>query len=212
MGLKFCPKCGNKLDSDAEFCDGCGHSLKERKKEEKAEKKEKTEKKEKDYPKRDMSSKRLVSKEYGEYATFWYRFFALLIDAILIGMINNAIWSSVKFYDFSPNPPFVTQLVSGYVIFANNFTSWLIGFLYYWICESQNGQTLGKLICGIKTVDEKSLETATSKQNAINNLLKPAGIFFLLDFLLGIISNSSKPEKRLRIMQNASKTVVIRAK
>ena len=28
MSLKFCPKCGNKLEPDASFCNACGADLK----------------------------------------------------------------------------------------------------------------------------------------------------------------------------------------
>ncbi|MFW9824452.1 MAG: zinc-ribbon domain-containing protein, partial [Candidatus Thorarchaeota archaeon] len=30
MSLKYCPKCGNKLDPDASFCDSCGANLEKR--------------------------------------------------------------------------------------------------------------------------------------------------------------------------------------
>ena len=63
----------------------------------------------------------------------------------------------------------------------------------------------------IKTVDEKTLSAATTKNYAINNIFKSSP-FLILDFIIGIIKNSGDSKRRIRIMQNTSETVVINAK
>ena len=87
---------------------------------------------------------------------------------------------------------------------------YFIGFLYFWLLETFTGQTLGKMICGIKTVDDETLKDVSMKVHLINCLLKCHWIPCLIDFIIGIIYNYGEPEKRLRILQNVSETVVIK--
>ena len=46
----------------------------------------------------------------------------------------------------------------------------------------------------------------------LNNLFKFTPITFIIDLILGIFVNIGDPKKRLRIMQNVSKTCVVRTK
>ncbi len=194
--VNFCPKCGEYLDQDAEFCDKCGFNLKERKE------------KEKEEVKKEKAGKSLIPKHFGEYASFGSRFGAFLIDVIITGIINWFLWIRIKTVDISIRPWRWQPIQPWYNL--NQLTGFLIPFFYWVILESYNGQSLGKMLLNIKTVDEKTLETTTPGRNAMNNLLKAWGPTFLLDFVVGILVNYSKPEKRLRIGQNWSKTVVIK--
>ena len=195
--VNFCPKCGEFVEQDAKFCDNCGYDLRERKAIEEETKKNK-------------KGKPLVSKQYGEYATIGPRFGAFLIDVIITGIINGIIWWNVKTVDFSFRPFYWNPIQPWYSL--NQITGYLISFFYWFILETYYGQSLGKMLFKIKTVDEKSLEITTPGRNAMNNLLKASGPTFLLDFVIGVLVNYSKPEKRLRISQNWSKTVVIKVK
>jgi len=140
------------------------------------------------------------------YGGFWPRLVAIIIDGIIIAIVSWVI-SFLIFLPFYIYHPFRIDEWTYTFPF-----DWLIGFLYFWLMETYNkGQTLGKAALSLRTVDEKTLESSTVGSYAINNLLK-GGALLIIDFIVGIIKNSGEPEKRLRIMQNASKTVVISTK
>jgi len=186
MSLKFCPKCGNKLESDAISCPGCGADLKSR-----------TE-----------ALKTVINKEEGEYAELLPRLIALFIDGIIIGIISSSLSVAilVSWIPFNIFDPF------GGLWFVSFPFNWVIGFLYSWLFETyNNGQTVGKIVLNLRTVDEKTLGPASPGNYAINNLLKPSGLI-ILDFIIGVMKNSGDPKNRYRIMQNVSETVVITTK
>ncbi|MFX1376539.1 MAG: RDD family protein [Promethearchaeota archaeon] len=197
MALKFCPKCGNELEPDSSFCDSCGVDLRDR-------------------PEKSKISIPAVSEpiqaskikqEPVVYADFFRRLVALIIDSLIIGLISFTIswifihpWYRYDFFD-----PFQTWW------FTFPF-DWLFGLLYHWCLETyNNGQTLGKMALNIRTVDENTFQSTSSGNYALNNIFKGSA-FLLLDFILGILKNSGEPEKRVRIMQNVSETVVIMTK
>jgi len=140
------------------------------------------------------------------YGDFWPRLIAIIIDGIIIGMVSWLI-SFLIFIPYYIYHPF--RIEEGWYTFPFD---WLIGFLYFWLLETLNkGQTIGKLALSLRTVDEKTFGPTTTGKYALNNLLK-GGAFLIIDFIIGIIKNSGEPEKRLRIMQNVSETVVISTK
>lgn len=194
LSLKYCPKCGNKLEQDSIFCDACGADLRTRK-----DVVEESEVKSEKRQERLVQPTPLKSTGGVRYADFLHRFVALIIDGIIIAIITGPItWA------LSPsNWPWSAW-------WQSSLLSYLVGFLYFWLLESYNkGQTVGKLALKLRTVDEKTFEPSTPGKYALNNLLKAGSFLFILDFIIGIISNSGDPEKRLRIMQNVSETVVI---
>ena len=77
--------------------------------------------------------------------------------------------------------------------------------------ESINGQTFGKLLLGLKTVDEDTFEVSFYMKNLINCFLKCFWlILILIDLVIGAIRISNDPQNRIRIMQKISHTVVIK--
>ncbi|MFX1380350.1 MAG: RDD family protein [Promethearchaeota archaeon] len=181
LSSKFCPKCGNELEPSATFCPSCGTNLK------------------------DSSTKLKINQENIEFAGFGTRLVALIIDSIIIGLIGSSL-SFIVFISWIPFNIFDPLGGWWYVSFPFD---WMLGFLYHWGMETYNkGQTVGKIAMKIRTVEEKTLNLATAKNYAINNIFKSSP-FLLLDFLIGIIKNSGDPKRRIRIMQNASETVVI---
>lgn len=189
--MRYCPQCGSEIDEDAKFCNFCGTEFTRRQAETQTIAPVMTE----TIPKQKVEPEVGEQPKQVEYADFVVRIVAFIIDGIIIGMISGLF--SFLVFPFNYLPSF--------------FLSWSIGFLYFWLLESYNeGQTLGKAVLHLKTVDEKTLNPTTPGKYAINNLLKPSGLV-LLDLLIGIIANSSDPEKRrLRYFQNLSETVVIK--
>jgi uncharacterized RDD family membrane protein YckC len=197
LSLKYCPKCGNQLEPDSIFCDACGADLRTRK-----DVGGKPEVKSEIPQEKPVQSKPLTTPGGVQYADFLYRFVALIIDGIIIAIITGPItWALFPSRWLEPWS----------VWWQNSLISYLIGFLYFWLLESYNkGQTVGKLALKLRTVDEKTFAPSDPGKYALNNLLKAGSFLFILDFIIGILSNSGDPQKRLRIMQNVSETVVIR--
>jgi len=195
MSLKFCPKCGNKVEPGSTYCESCG-----------AEVTSKTRIPDEITPKiKQIAQEPKVKSESVIYAEFLTRIIALIFDSIIIGMIGSFFtwiiinpWFPVNFFD-----PFAGWW------FTFPF-DWLTGFLYHWLMETHNnGQTLGKMALNIRTVDEKTLGKANSRNLALNNLFKSSP-FLILDFIMGVVKNPKvDPKKRKRIMQNISETVVV---
>jgi uncharacterized RDD family membrane protein YckC len=194
MSLKFCPKCGNKLEPEASFCETCGADLKIRT--------ESSELASAGLTKTVQQPK--MKPETVIYADFLKRIIAIIFDSIIISLIGSTFtwilinpWFPVNFFD---------PLGRWWFTFPFD---WLVGFLYHWLLETHNnGQTLGKMALKIRTVDERTLEQANSGNLAISNILKSSP-FLILDFIIGVLKNSGDPKKRIRIMQNISETVVI---
>ena len=183
MSIKFCPKCGNELEPNATFCPFCGTDL-------------------------GVKEGSIKTEPISvEYAGFWSRLVALIIDSIIISIIG----SSLSFIIFVSWIPFnIFDPLGGWWFVSFPF-DWMLGFLYYWGLEvGKDGQTVGKMAMKIRTVDEKTLGGATTRNYAINNIFKSSP-FLIFDFLIGIIKNSGDPKQRIRIMQNISETVVIAA-
>ena len=62
----------------------------------------------------------------------------------------------------------------------------------------------------LRTVNEKTLEVAEPIDYLVNNILKSNLGLLIIDVIVGLISNSEDPKNRIRIMQGASNTVVIK--
>jgi len=206
--MKYCPQCGAQLNDDVKYCNYCGSSIGDR------EYKfvNSSQMPQAQIPKQQITSTQLIQPfeiiqgPTVELADFGSRLVSWIIDIIIISIIGSVIsWI------INPIHVFFSPLASWW--WPSFFVNWLIGFLYYWILESQNqGQTIGKAAMHLRTVDERTLQVTTPNKYAINNILKPS-VFILLDLFLGIIANLNQPEKRkLRYTQNLSETVVIKIK
>ena len=140
------------------------------------------------------------SNRHMEYAKAGRRIGAWVIDIVIILIITNLL---MTLFFWTIDIPF-------YFIFQ--IVAYLIGLFYFCVLESINGQTLGKLIVRLRTVDEDTLEVCNFIDNLKNCILKCHWLLCLLDFVIGIIKNSDDPKKRIRLMQNISNTVVIKTR
>ncbi|MFX1393646.1 MAG: RDD family protein [Promethearchaeota archaeon] len=140
------------------------------------------------------------SNRHVEYAETGRRIGAWVIDIVIILLITNIL---MFFFFWATDIPF-------YFVFQ--IVAYLIGLFYFSVLESINGQTLGKLIVGLRTVDEDTFEVSTFMENLKNCILKCHWLFCLVDFVIGIIKNPDNPKKKIRLMQNISNTVVIKTR
>ena len=88
------------------------------------------------------------------YAGFWIRFAAYLIDAILMGitttLVNFAVFGMEELTDPTSNAP--------------NLVSFLIVLLYFSLMQSSSVQaTLGKMAVGVKVVDTSGEQISLPK-------------------------------------------------
>lgn len=82
------------------------------------------------------------------YAGFWMRFWAYIVDGIIIFSINGFLLSPFKFL----NNGAIVQF--GYWT-VNGFAAAIIFYVYFLLMTKFFGQTLGKMIFGLKVVSEK---------------------------------------------------------
>jgi uncharacterized RDD family membrane protein YckC len=82
----------------------------------------------------------------GLYAGFWMRFWAYLLDLILIGSINRMILNPVfRALDVS--------LVEDGIISPMGLTTAVVFYLYFVLMTKFYGQTLGKMVFGLRVVE-----------------------------------------------------------
>ena len=120
-GNKHCPTCGNETGPKAEYCIKCGTNLAE------------TE---------------VAVETISEYAGFWRRLVAYIIDGLLLFIVGRLIFGrlSIPFLFFPKIKP----------LLATNFSlSYIVlGWVYYALMESSVKQaTLGKMAIGIVVTD-----------------------------------------------------------
>ncbi len=179
--IKFCPKCGLKLESgNVELCPQCGFNFKRRKK---------------------------FIDESEIYADFFQRFAAFFIDSIIISILTWIVMSLIHLPIVLTDP--ISLYSSFYYIWIGTFFNWVLGFFYCFLMESyNNGQTLGKRVLHIRTVDEESLTIADPDRYALTNIIKTSPFVFI-DFLVGVLMSERESNKVLRLFQYLSKTLVI---
>jgi len=127
------------------------------------------------------------------------RFFAWLIDFIIISIISTSIIFAV----------FGTIGFEGSSFWAENtqyIPTSILFFVYWTVLEYKTGQTIGKKILNIKTIDING-----NKPNLKGILISSFGKAFLLPFdvVLGLILTN---EKRQRIFNKLGDIVVVKIK
>jgi len=189
----FCPSCGSKTNPNSEFCEACGLEL--------FLNKHKDDKTQESNTNQDNSEVKRSSYKSKKYASDSDRLFAYFIDGILfsaIGSLFGLIFGiSWKF-----------DLVSS--MWNNTWPVITVSFLYLFLLEYlNNGQTVGKMILNIQTVDENTFGKITSKQAALHTIGK---LFLPLDIIIGLISRdkseSDMEKNQVRFTQKFSHTSV----
>ena len=101
----------------------------------------------------------------GPRAGFWQRFWAALIDGLLIGAVAGAVTLALKHESYLPGL--------------------LIGLAYFTLCEGgPGGQTLGKRALGIRVVDQHTGEAIGYGRASVRYLGRAiSAIVFYLGYL-----------------------------
>ena len=146
----------------------------------------------------DLSSRIKKGIENQKFANFTQRSLAWFIDMMIILLIVV---------------PLSLYLNFGYFYIYTNVYLFIIGFFYFFLFELGNkGQTVGKFLLKICSVDENSFEKAKFTQYFLNNVSK-ATPFLMIDILLGLLVNYQSDvvtKTHLRITQNLSEIIVIK--
>lgn len=129
------------------------------------------------------------------------RFFAWLIDFVIVIVVVEAILHAIMFpFWFETSPAhWYRNLEPLHFLFRST------AFFAYWtFFESCRGQSIGKMVLNLKTVDITGKDAETS-----SIAIASFGKAFLLpiDLILGWIFTN---EKRQRIFNRASNTIVIK--
>ncbi len=133
------------------------------------------------------------------------RIVAIIIDTIILFLISSVIFV----------PLFVLGVFAGafgpfyLFFFPVVFLPWLFGLLYFTYFEGTTGQTPGKSVVKIRTVDAKTLKPLDFARSFVRNLLRIIDALPFL-YLLGLILIATN-EKRQRIGDMAADSLVIKA-
>ena len=138
-----------------------------------------------------------------EFAEISMRILAWIIDVVVSWVIYFGVMHFLLYR---------LLLSTGFYMILSTIVWYLVSLFYFWLLESINGQTLGKLIAGIRTVDEDTLEVSSFTKNLKNCFLKCFWftLLIVIDLVIGAIKISNDPQNRIRIMQKVSHTVVIK--
>lgn len=127
-------------------------------------------------------------------ASWWNRFWAWLIDVLIMGAITGMYFLGTSREILTLN-------------FLWNF-GWtgILSFIYWTLLEGYNGQSIGKMALNLRVTDKKG-----EKIDYIKAAVESFGKAFLLplDCLAGWLA---MPRRRLRLFNRVSDTIVIKTK
>lgn len=126
------------------------------------------------------------------------RFWAWLVDVIVVGAVLNALWSAVGAVTIWSVSPFLLADL-GELGGTNGLGLWL----YWTLLEGYNGRSIGKLVLNLRVTDRAG-EPVEYGAAAVESF----GKAFLLpiDVLVGLIVYD---EQKLRLFNRLSETIVI---
>jgi uncharacterized RDD family membrane protein YckC len=150
------------------------------------------------------------------YAGFWRRFFAIIIDGILITIVSSAIHyalygtasSAVVTENFSyKDGGFAHASTSyGYMYGINDWIGGLITWLYFTMLESSSCQaTIGKKLLGIKVTDMDGNRIGLGRANGRFWSKILSAIILYIGFIMAAFT-----EKKQALHDIIAKTLVIR--
>lgn len=157
-----CIKCGAQNQEGASYCSACGHAF-------------------------TFSQVVATHIAYKDYAGFWKRFGALVIDWMLLSILNGVCigffalsFGAVIFSGSLGAIPFGISMMFGF--FA---LSLALNWLYYTLMESSFKQaTLGKMALGIVVTDDQGRRISFVRANVRYWSKILSGLFFCLGYIM----------------------------
>jgi len=185
--MPYCPKCGEEVSEDAQFCQNCGAALKEGVKE----------------PSRSEIGFGLLASDWRVQSHWLKRLIAHIIDSILVGIPTTIILTILTFPLIFTG--FLNWLGQWNRIFGFPSILGLVYLLYFTLMESSYGYTFGKKIMGFEVVIVGGGPLNLTRA-FVRNLSKVFWGFLLLDVILGFVSRG---DPRQRFMDHVAETTVV---
>jgi uncharacterized RDD family membrane protein YckC len=184
--LAYCASCGRELPVGATFCPACGKPVTASA-----------------APGMGPQPQGYSNPAMSNLASVGDRIVAIIIDTIILVLISSIIFV----------PLFILGALGNFgfflFFFPVVFLPWLFGLLYFTYFEATTGQTPGKSIVKIRTVDAKTLKPLDFARSFVRNLLRIIDALPFL-YLLGLILIATN-KKRQRIGDMAADSIVIKA-
>lgn len=80
-----------------------------------------------------------------DYAGFWMRLWAYLVDLIVVGSLNRMIiYPLLRLFDI--------PIAEASIFSLSVFLTWIVGMSYFVFMTKRFGQTLGKMLFGLRVV------------------------------------------------------------
>jgi uncharacterized RDD family membrane protein YckC len=139
------------------------------------------------------------------YAGVGIRFFAVFIDAIVFFVLGFVVaLLSGGTYATSAEG----QASAGFALGGGSFVVWaVLGLAYYVVMEAMAGGSIGKLVAGLRVVDEDGCAISWG-QSVVRNLLRLVDALFF--YVVAALFVSSSP-RRQRLGDRAASTFVVHA-
>jgi len=145
------------------------------------------------------------------HATVWERFAAVILDALILGLIGLPINILVGLYSPQAMQIMLQQGTIAYM--TSMWYAFLLGicifFAYHIFFEGVKSQTPGKMLLKLKVVDKKTGECIGIQRAFVRTALRYVDeIPFILPYLLGYLLIRSSPDRQ-RIGDKAANSIVI---
>ncbi len=152
-----CARCGAKNDADAGFCENCGKKIEAGEAKKTKVKETKSKKSDKPTKSRSKTTKLTPSPSDYHYGGFWIRVLARMLDNFILLIPNIIIITILMLIVFGAvyniTDTEVIEMMSGIGVIISVFIIGFLNLLYFVIMDGL-GATLGKRICGLKTINQ----------------------------------------------------------
>ncbi|MFA5927473.1 MAG: RDD family protein [Patescibacteria group bacterium] len=144
-----------------------------------------------------------------QYAGFWIRFLALIIDGIILGIAFIPIFAVLSVLNIGSSPSMYSvdpDSGAGSAFSLPNLIKTVLGWIYYVVLNVKFGGSLGKMALGLKVIDEAG-NSVTYATAAIREIV--GKIISAMAIMLGYLWVAFDPKKQAW-HDKIAKTYVVR--